>query len=533
MHLRGADGSTPARGTVGRLVGPVLMAAMGASLFVIVHPAVPDLQAAEARAAAAAHGVGVGYWLSWFGGSAPGDYSLLAPLLSALVGTALAGALAVGVIACVAPPLLAGSRRERSGAYLIVGLALCNLWSGRVPFGLGVAVALGGLLALRRNHPFLGGALNIVAAACSPLASAFVLLGLVGPAVTGVVRRRDAVAFAGLSLFGLAVPAVAFGQPGRMPFPPSTFVFTLLILVACVALWRSAPPHVRLSLGVAMLATLTFYVVPTGVGANVQRFACLVVPVVVWTCAQARVLLTGLAIIPAIVYTGATTVTDVVAAQSASAHSAYYGPLRDELSTWTDLKNHRVEVIDTPTHRGARELASSTYLARGWEVQSDTADNPVFYQHSLTSASYEKWLRQLAVAAVAVPSNPDSAYESEATLVLRGVPYLREVWHNKDWRLYAVDDPTPIVDKPARVVTETPDSLVIDVSEPATVVFRIRPSRYVRLTKLGANSHAACLQWVSPTAAHAVVTVPGQYRLDSDLTIAALLKQGCRPGATR
>ena len=52
----------------GRLVvgyGHLLLAVIGAILFVVFRPPVADLQAAEARAAAAAHGVGLGYWLSW------------------------------------------------------------------------------------------------------------------------------------------------------------------------------------------------------------------------------------------------------------------------------------------------------------------------------------------------------------------------------------------------------------------------------------------------------------------------------------
>ena len=52
--------------------GHVVLAVAGSLVFVALRPPVADLQAADARAAAAVHGVGLGYWLSWFGGTAPG-----------------------------------------------------------------------------------------------------------------------------------------------------------------------------------------------------------------------------------------------------------------------------------------------------------------------------------------------------------------------------------------------------------------------------------------------------------------------------
>src|ERR1039457_4219855 len=75
----------------------LVLAVVGAGLFVVVRPPVADLQAAQARAAAAAHGVGLGYWLSWFGGSAPGDYSVLTPKVTALFGVSATAAVSVVV----------------------------------------------------------------------------------------------------------------------------------------------------------------------------------------------------------------------------------------------------------------------------------------------------------------------------------------------------------------------------------------------------------------------------------------------------
>src|ERR1700742_3152784 len=65
---------------------------LGALAFVIVSPAVGDVWAALARRSAALHGVGLTYWFAWFGGGAtPGNYSVITPWLSTLIGATTLG----------------------------------------------------------------------------------------------------------------------------------------------------------------------------------------------------------------------------------------------------------------------------------------------------------------------------------------------------------------------------------------------------------------------------------------------------------
>ena len=64
---------------------------------------------------------------------------------------------------------------------------------------------------------------------------------------------------------------------------------------------------------------------------------------------------------------------------------------------------------------------------------------------ALNAASYRQWLDELAVAYVAVPDTKlDFASVDEAKLIAGGLPYLHEVWHNADWKLYQVIDSAPL-----------------------------------------------------------------------------------------
>ena len=101
-----------------------------------------------------------------------------------------------------------------------------------------------------------------------------------------------------------------------------------------------------------------------------------------------------------------------------------------------------------PASKGAsRYVAASLAVARGWERQADVADNPIFYQDgALDPTSYRAWLDSLAVAYVAVPNTHlDFASKAEAQLIAGGLPYLDLVWSNENWKLYAVQNPAPLV----------------------------------------------------------------------------------------
>lgn len=504
--------------------GHVVLAVAGSVLFVVLRPPVADLQAADARAAAAVHGVGLGYWLSWFGGTAPGGYSILSAAITATIGvtlTATAAAIAIGLLA---GPVLVGSARPRSAAYLVVAAAQCDLWSGRVAFGLGSAFAVAALLALRRGRPLIGGIVNVLTALISPVASVFLLLALGGPAIAHKHRRGQYVVFAALSLVGLAVPALVFGAPGAMPFGLSTFAWTIAIPISLLLIVRRVPPHLRITIYLTIAAVVALYIVPNGLGANIQRFTFLLLPPLVWAVSRAGRTLTILVLLPALSYAGYNTVSDLVASSAPSAQASYYQPLDSALRAQPLLANHRAEVIDTPTHGAAAALASTIYLARGWEPQTDTADNPIFYTRgALTAASYRQWLDNNAVAYVAVPDRYGTPYAREVILIDHTPPYLRLVWHNQHWRLYVVDEPEPIVTLPAHLIRATESSLTISVPAPAQLTLRIRPSRFLQLTGPDQRTQPICSTPLTATSTQIRVPAPGIYRLTSSVSAAAVL----------
>jgi hypothetical protein len=121
-------------------------------------------------------------------------------------------------------------------------------------------------------------------------------------------------------------------------------------------------------------------------------------------------------------------------------------------------------------------------LARGWERQLDIKYNSLFYTGPLNASTYYAWLHQLAVRFVAVPdASFDSSAVREVALIDRGLPYLRLVYRSRNWRVYAVADPTPIVSGAASLVALGPNSATIDARRAGPVLVRIRFSPYWRL----------------------------------------------------
>jgi hypothetical protein len=174
-----------------------------------------------------------------------------------------------------------------------------------------------------------------------------------------------------------------------------------------------------------------------------------------------------------------------------SVHAAYYAPL---LAALDRAGAHggatgRIEIPFTRLHWEARHVAPQIPLARGWERQLDLEVNPLFYGDQtgappLTPARYRAWLDRMAVHWVAVPDvRLDYSAKDEARLIARGLSYLHEIWHDPHWRLYAVADPAPLADAPARVLAVGAESLTLAIARPASVRLRMRWSPYWAVTR--------------------------------------------------
>ena len=105
----------------------------------------------------------------------------------------------------------------------------------------------------------------------------------------------------------------------------------------------------------------------------------------------------------------------------------------------------RIEVAFTSSHWDATVLGRQFDLARGWERQLDLRYNQLFYDGTLTAATYQRWLLATGVRFVVLSDAPlDPSSVAEAALIRRGLPYLHEVFASAHWRVFAVAGAQPL-----------------------------------------------------------------------------------------
>src|ERR1700683_3583315 len=176
--------------------------------------------------------------------------------------------------------------------------------------------------------------------------------------------------------------------------------------------------------------------------------------------------------------------TRAVAGNESTA-AAYYQPLERFLVEVgaPPAQPVRVEVPLTRSHWEAALMAPSVSLARGWEKQLDEKDNGVLLAPGLTAAGYLRWLHEQAVSYVALPDTPlDPSSAQEGRLIRRGLPYLRVVFESRHWTVYAVRDPTPLLEGPGRLTSLGHDSFALRALAPGRFIVRVRFTRYWTFT---------------------------------------------------
>ena len=523
--MTAVGGPSPAGG---RRLGPVaalgpLVASVAAVAVVwLLDPPLADLQAALAREQAASSGVGLTYWFSWYGGISPGSYSSLVPFLSLLVGSRVLALAAPLAVVALAFPLSRGLPHPALFRWAVAGAAVSNLLAGRVAFGVGAAIALAAVLALRTRRPLVGALFLAVSGLASPLAPAFA--GLVAaPLLVGGGFRSPVLrlALAGAAA-GVAVPYALFGAPGAYQFPWTTLALTVGTAAAVwPALWRTPQ---RWLAPLTAVAALVLFLVPTGVGANMGRFAYLVLPavVLVWSRWDHRPLL--LALVPALAWTVYAAARDEVAALDDGYRAEDYTALRTELLQQPGLDGHRVELVDNWSRGGSHLLGPEVALARGWEDQTDNHLNEEFFEPGGQDAGdYRAWLADNAVAYVAVAADPVTRDLPEQSLVRSGLPYLTRVWSDARWTLYRVTDPAPIVAAPLALLSASPAELVVRVPDTEAHRVQVRPNRYLVARSATDPDVAACLTatedgWITLRAPAA-----GTYTLAGDFSLSGVL----------
>ncbi|HSK28140.1 MAG TPA: hypothetical protein VK894_14615 [Jiangellales bacterium] len=487
---------------------PAAVAAVLAVAYLLAPPMGEDLAAHIAHADAARE-----HWpalldLRWYGGFDPLGYSVLSPPLTAVVGVRLATALAylAGVV------LLARLLRRLAMPRPVLGgmaaaLALSgDLATGRTAFAIGLAVALGSLLALAYERRPVSWVLAVVAALASPLAG--LLLGICAGALFLAGHRRAAVPLGLAAMTPTLLVAAAFGNGGRMPFAARDALAALAVCtVVVVACW--AVPAVRWGAALTGAVVAAAFALPTPLGSNAGRLPELLGPV----------LLVGVAPLSGLAVAALTAVlvwllppvdlAEVRARGEPGLDPAAYASLVEELRGRGVVEP--VEVVPMQRHGEAAEVARVVPLARGWLRQVDVERNPLFYDEDLDEQSYGRWLDDNAVAWVAVArSRHDWAAGAEAALVRSGLPYLEPVWGDATWRLYRVRDPRPVVSAPGRVVARDSAMLTVELPRPGAYELRVAWSRWLSPSR-------GCVQPAGDGWTVLVVDSPGVVDVGSSL----------------
>jgi hypothetical protein len=496
-------------------VAAVLVAIGLSTVYVLLGPRAPDLAAQLARTGAAARGATV-WWGGWYGGINLPTYSVVSGPLMTHLGVTTVGVLATVVVAAAAGDLLRTAPRPRAGAAAAGAFAAANLFSGRITFAVGMAVAVASLALLRRGRVGAAVVAAVASGLASPIAVLFLTLAAGALVATSAEGRRGALAVAGAAALPVAVTSAVFDQPSVMPFAATTFIATV---VACAVVAALPVPTVArvgalLAGGVAVVA----FVLPTPVGSNAARLPMLVAAPVVLAAARLRpVWAAALAAVLA-AWPVTNLVHDLRPATDASAHAPYYAPLLARLPP-AGTATQRLEVVDPRSHGADVYLPHRIPLARGWERQVDVADNAIFYQpDGLTQASYLAWLRRRGVGWVALPDAPvDWGAASEKRLVAAGLPYLRQVWRGAHWLLYRVTVPAPVARGAAQVTGMTDSTVRLHAAHTGTALVSIRYSRVLTLTD-PAGLPAGCVTPAPGGDIRVMVNQPGDLRLEASLS---------------
>jgi hypothetical protein len=519
------------RGLEGRVPWGLVVAGVGVALWLTVDPRTPDLAGQVYRAnlfSQAGFMVWDGHWYA--GHDLPG-YSLLFPPLAALLGVRTVGALAVlaSVVLFGWAARAAFGPAARWGAVWFAVAALGDVWSGRIAFALGLSFGLGAVLALMRGRTLVVVGLAVGCAASSPVAG--VLLGLAGFTHSLTVRSPRSVLVLGVppAVVVLALAAL-FPEGGWEPYPLLSFLATMAVVTGF--LWVVPPGRRLLRVGavVYLVACVVSLAVHSPLGSNIERYGVLLAGPLLVCAVGTGVRRSGVAAVLCgiALWTvwGPVRETRAIAG-NASTSPSYYVPVERFIAGHRGALV-RVEVPFTRGHWEAAWLAARVSLARGWEKQLDERYDGALLSKGLTAQSYRRWLDEQAVSYVALPDTPlDPSSAREGRLIREGLPYLREVFESRHWRIYEVLDPTPLAQGPGTLSGMGHDWFALRVRAPGSFVVRVRYTRYWTVTQGAACVSRTPAGWTAVTARGAgTVTVAARFSLGRAL---GLDGGSCRP----
>lgn len=420
--------------------------------------------------------------VNWYGGHADLGYSVLAPVVGAVLGTVPTIALA-----CVLSTVLFGRLVGRSSSWACV---VARLWFavfvvgdliiGRGPFACSVTFALAAVLMVRHDERWLGLIAAVITSLFSPLGALFLLL--VAAAWLPSIGWRRAMPFAG-ALIGLAVAAL-LGDGGRFPFPWTTFVGQLAIVGIGLVVTPRHERNVRRALLIYGVCCIGLFAVPNPVGGNMARFAGIVIgpAAAFFLLRNSRVRGFAVVALPLFAFQLQPIVSAVTsAAGDLSTKPFYYQGVTRFLAAHQKVPG-KVEIPFTKDHWEATYVAEKVPLARGWDRQVDLSRNAVLYS-PLTPTAYEQWLHDNAVRYVALPdASLDEGGQAEAAILRNPPSWLKQVYADQHWKIWKVADPTPMATGADTMTQLAHNGFTLIGTHPGVTTVRLRWSSSWRVT---------------------------------------------------
>jgi hypothetical protein len=516
-----------ARVALRRFGEPGLVAAALGVAYLIIQPDSAD-HAAQVFRSGLFDSQGLAAWDNfWFGGHHLPGYGLLLPALGALIGPRLVGVLSA-IVASLLFSAIAYRRfgeRARLGVIWFATATSISLFTGRLTFALGVAVALAAVFAMQSGHRLLAIFFAALTPLASPVAALFLACGVVAYAIAERSRRGLELA---LITVGMAVlMSSAFPEGGTEPFDFSSYEPAILVAIAVFLALPQDERLLRYSVAAYAVALTAAFLVQTPMGGNATRMGSLLLGPVLAFGLWRRQRFYLILLVPVLIYWQWSPVVrdlEQVSAQP-SVKPGFYAPLIDYLRGQPRHDAYRVEVLPEEHHWESAYVPRGIYIARGWERQLDRKLNPLFYQSTpLTGPQYRSWLDDLGVGYVAVPHAPlDYAGRPEKRMLKRGPPrYLERVYRSRDWTVYKVRNPSPLAIG-GKMVKLRPQGFVVDTSAPGTVLVRVHWTPYWSI-----EQGTGCVEQAPGGYTMLDVQTPGRFRVGIDFSPVRAISSGPR-----
>ena len=148
-----------------------------------------------------------------------------------------------------------------------------SLFTGRLTFALGVAVALGAVFAAQRGHRLVAIFFAALTPLASPVAALFLACGVIAYAIAE--RKRTGLELALVTVGMAMLMTAAFPEGGNEPFDFSSYEPAILVTIAVFVALPSEERLLRYSVGAYALALTAAFLVQTPMGGDATRMGSL------------------------------------------------------------------------------------------------------------------------------------------------------------------------------------------------------------------------------------------------------------------